>query len=96
MAEHLPWKPVIYDAGVFSINNGGTFIDGSGMVTICGTWNNNSDFVKILIVRLGLILKIPSMTLPLGSETPTETVLPMIKTFFLLILPWLWIATVME
>jgi hypothetical protein len=36
----------IYEAGTFTIENGGTLIDGSGMVTICGTWNNNSSFVK--------------------------------------------------
>jgi hypothetical protein len=36
----------IYNAGTFTIDDGGTLVDGSGMITLCGIWDNNSSFVK--------------------------------------------------
>jgi hypothetical protein len=33
-------------AGAFNIESGGTLIDGSGLITICDLWNNNSSFVQ--------------------------------------------------
>lgn len=36
----------VNSCGHFKIASGGTFLDAAGYLSICGTWTNDSDFVK--------------------------------------------------
>lgn len=54
----------------FTLENGATFIDGSGDMTLCGTWKNNSSFQKSVTSTIGFV---PGCSVEFGVRGTGDT-----------------------